>query len=64
MDDLLPHAPLVPCSYWGYGQDFIILLFIPGPCRKQRGREPLPKGDKEPTPKTNPYSIPGYYFST
>ncbi len=23
MDDLLPHAPLVPCSYWGYGQDFI-----------------------------------------
>jgi hypothetical protein len=22
IDDLLPHAPLVPCSYWGYGQEF------------------------------------------
>jgi hypothetical protein len=25
-DDLLPHAPLVPCSYWGYGQEFHLMV--------------------------------------
>jgi hypothetical protein len=28
IDDLLPHAPLPLCSYWGYGQEFIIIKNI------------------------------------
>ena len=28
IDDLLPHAPLPLCSYWGHGQEFIIISYL------------------------------------
>jgi hypothetical protein len=54
IDDLLLHAPLPLCSYWGYGQEFYIILqgvsllrsLTPIPCIRSAGG--LPADDLYP----------------